>query len=154
MAIAPLIEWVTPEHHQSEKSREWYWAVGIIAGTGAILAFLFGNKIFAVFIIVGAFALTMNAHRTPRQLHVEINDRGLVIDKTLYPFQHLESFWVDVDHHEPRLIIKSRKTFMPFISLILRDIDDEDVRQIMLKYIAEVEHPEPLGKRVLELLGF
>lgn len=154
MAIAPLIEWYTPEHHYSEKGREWYWSVGIIAGTGAILAFLFGNTIFALFIIIGAITLTLHAHTPPKEIRVEINDRGLVVNKTLYPFQHLESFWVDVDHPEPRLVIKSRKTFMPYISLIIRDTDDEEVRQILLKYIAEVEHPEPLGKRILENLGF
>jgi len=154
MPIAPLIKWTGPEHHYTHKTHEWYWAVGIIALTVAVLAFIFSNPIFAVFIIVGAFALTLAAHRPPRMISIEINDRGVVIDKTLYPFLHLESFWIDNDHNEPRLMIKSRKMFVPLISLIIRDMDDEDVRQVLLKYIAEVEHPETLGKRVLEVLGF
>lgn len=154
MPVVPLIKWTGPEHHHTHKTYEWYWAVAIIALTIAVLSFIFGNSIFAVFIIVGAIALTLNAHRPPKEISIEINDRGVVIDKTLYPFLHLESFWVDNDHNEPRLMIKSRKTFVPLISLIIRDIDDEEVRQVLLKYIAEVEHPETLGKRILEVLGF
>ncbi len=154
MPIVPLIKWTGPEHHYTQKTSEWYWAVGIIALTAAILSFMFGNAIFGIFIIVGATALTLNAHRPPKEITIEINDRGVVIDKTLYPFLHLESFWIDNDHNEPRLMIKSYKTFVPLISLIIRDTDDEAVRQVLLKYIAEVEHPEPLGKRILERLGF
>lgn len=154
MPIVPLIQWTGPEHHYTPKTSEWYWAVAIIALTASILAFVFGNLIFGILIIVGTIALTLNAHREPREISVEINDRGVVVDRTLYPFLHLESFWIDNDHHEPRLIIKSHKTFMPMLSIIIRDIDDEDVRQVLLKYIAEVEHPETLGRKILERLGF
>lgn len=154
MPIVPLIEWTGPEHHYTYKNGEWYWAVGIVALTAAILAIIFDNPIFGIFIIVGACTLVIHAHNPPKEISIEINDRGIIINKTLYPFLHLESFWIDNDHNEPRLMIKSRKTFVPLLSIIIRDIDDEDVRQVLLKYIAEVEHPEPLGKRILELLGF
>jgi len=154
MPIVPLIQWTGPEHHYTPKSGEWYWAVAIIALTAAVLAFIFGNSIFAIFIVIGATTLTLHAHHPPKEITVEINDRGVAINKTLYPFLHLESFWIDNDHNEPRLMIKSYKKLMPLISIIIRDTDDEEVRQILLKYIAEVEHPEPLGKRILELLGF
>lgn len=154
MPIVPLIKWTGPEHHYTPKNGEWYWAVGIVSLTAAILSFMFSNPIFGILIIVGSTALTLSAHHPPKEITIEINDRGVIIDKTLFPFLHLESFWIDNDHNEPRLMIKSRKTFVPLISLIIRDTDDEDVRQILLKYIAEVEHPETLGKRILERLGF
>jgi hypothetical protein len=154
MPIVPLIQWTGPEHHYTPKTSEWYWAVAIIAFTASVLSFMFGNPIFGILIVVGTIALTLSAHHPPKEITIEINDRGVVINNTLYPFLHLESFWIDTDHEEPRLMIKSHKTFMPLISLIIRDIDDEDVRQVLLKYIAEVEHPETLGRKILERLGF
>jgi hypothetical protein len=52
------------------------------------------------------------------------------------------------------MIIKSRKLFMPFIVLYIDEIDPESVREVMLRYIAETEHNEPLLKHLLEKAGF
>lgn len=153
MALTPLIEWQAPEHHYIEKNKEWYIAFGIIALTATIIALYFANYIFAILIIISFITLSLQANRKPEVQNISINDRGLVIDNTLYPFLHLRSFWIDDTHTPPRLIIKSRKTFTPLISIIIEEVDDEDVRQIMLKYISEIEHPEPLGKKILENFG-
>jgi hypothetical protein len=45
----------------SEKSNDWFWAVGIITLTAAALAFIFGNIIFGIFIIVGVFSLVIHS---------------------------------------------------------------------------------------------
>ena len=151
---SPIIEWNAPEHYHFEKSSDWYWAVGIIAVTCAVLAFIFNNIVFGIFIIVGTLALILHAARKPRILHYEINDRGVVIDNTLYPFVSLDSFWIDTLHHEPKILIKSLKTFMPFISIPISEVDPEDVRTILLTYIAETEHVEPFTQKLFEALGF
>ena len=96
--MEPIIAWDAPERHYTEKNSDWYWAVGIISFTAAALAFMFGQVIFGILIVVSAVALTLHASVAPRIVHVEINDRGLVLEKTLYPFLHLESFWIDPDH--------------------------------------------------------
>jgi hypothetical protein len=54
----------------------------------------------------------------------------------------------------PKLLIKSRKLFSPLIVLYIEEVDPEDVREVMLKYIAETEHHEPVLKHVLERFGF
>ena len=43
---------------------------------------------------------------------------------------------------------------MPFISIFIEDVDPEKVRDILLNYIAETEHNEPLSQKLLERLGF
>lgn len=153
--MEPIISWDTPERHYTEKNSDWYWAVGIISFTAAALAFMFGQVIFGVLIVVSAVALTLHASVVPRIIHVEINDRGVVVDKTLYPFLHLESFWIDPHNYPPKIILKSHKMFMPYLHIhIHTDIDPEDIRQILLRYIAETEHEEPLTVKLMERLGF
>ena len=152
--MKPLLEWDAPEHHHTEKNNDWYWAVGIITLTAAALAFIFGNVIFGILIIVGVFALVMHATHPPKIVHVVINDRGIVLDDVLFPFLTLESFWIDA-HEEPRkILIKSTKTFMPFIVIYIEDVDPEEVRDVLLNYIAETEHHEPLTQKILERFGF
>lgn len=152
--MQPLIAWDAPEHIHTEKNNDWYWAVGIITITAAILAFIFGNIIFGIFIIVGAFALVVHASKPPKIVHYEINDRGVVADNTLYPFLTLESFWIDAHEQPAKILIKSHKTFMPFITIQIEDVDPEKVRDILLNYIAETEHHEPLTQKIMERFGF
>lgn len=152
--MQPLISWDAPEHHHTEKNNDWYWAVGIITLTAAALSFIFGNVVFGILIIVGVFTLVVNASRKPSIIRIEINDRGLIIEDVLYPFLTLESFWIDAHEHPPRILFKSHKTFMPYITVHISDVDREEVRQVLLKYIAETEHHEPLTKKLLERFGF
>ena len=152
--MQPLIYWDAPEHFHTEKNNDWYWAVGIITITAVVLCFIFNDVIFGLLIIVSAFTLVVHATKKPRIIHCEINDRGVVVNDILYPFLNLESFWIDAEDAPPKVLIKSHKTFMPFISIFIEDVDPEKVRDILLNYIAETEHNEPLSQKLLERLGF
>ena len=151
---APIIEWNATEHYHFERSPDWFWAVGIISVTCAVLAFIFSNIVFGIFIIIAALTLVIHAAKAPRNLHYEINDHGVVIDNILYPFLNLDSFWIDTLHHEPKVLLKSRKTFMPYISIPISEVSPEDVRTVLLTYIAEQEHVEPFSQKLMEVLGF
>jgi len=152
--MQPLISWDAPEHIHIEKNNDWYWAVGIITITAAVLAIIFNNLIFAILILVSAFALTVHAAKKPRIFHYEINDRGIMVNDILYPFLSLESFWISAYENPPKVLVKSHKTFMPYLSIYIEEVDPEKVRDILLNYIAETEHQEPISQKILENLGF
>lgn len=154
MASEALIAWQAPAHLYTEKKPDWYWAVGIITLALAVTAFLFGEFITGVFVIVAALALVLHASRPPHTVSYQINDRGLASDEVLYPFVTLDSFWIPHDEFPPKILLKSRKLFMPLIVIYIDDVDPEDVRQVLLKYIAETEHHEPFLKHLLEWFGF
>lgn len=154
MATEALITWTAPEHLYTEKKTDWYWSVGIITLALAAVAFIFGNVITGIFVIVAAAALVLHASRPAQIVTYEINDRGIIANNVLYPFLTLESFWIPHDEFPPKIILKSRKLFMPYIIIYIDEIDPEEVREVMLTYIAETMHREPLLKHVLERLGF
>ncbi len=154
MATEALISWNAPSHYYVEKKPDWYWAVGIITLALAVVALLFGQIITGVFVIVAAAALVLHASRPPKIISYEINDRGIVVDEVLYPFLTLESFCIPHDELPPKLLVKSRKMFMPYIVIYIEEVDPESVREVMLRYIAERQHREPMLKYVLERLGF
>lgn len=154
MATEPLIAWHAPEHMYVEKHRDWYWAVGLITIALVVIALLFGQVITSLFILVAAFALTIHAARQPRTIYCEINDRGIIHDTIMYPFVGLESFWIPHDHFPPKIILKSRKTFSPYIVIYIDEIDPEEIRAVLLGYLTETEHHEPMMKHLLEWLGF
>jgi hypothetical protein len=152
--MEPIIEWNAPEHYYYKRSSDWYWAVGIIAATCAVLAFIFDDVIFGILIAVAALALCLHASIPPRMIRYQVNDRGIVVNDVLYPFLTLHSFWIEHNHPEPKILIKSQKFFMPFISVPIDEVNPEEVRAILLRYIAETEHIEPLSLKLLEAMGF
>jgi hypothetical protein len=154
MATEPLISWNAPEHLHYDKKPDWYWVVGVITLALAAGAFIFSQWITGIFIIVAAVALVLHASRPARTIYFEINDRGLVIDHTLYPFLNLDSFWIPHDSMPPKMLIKSQKMFMPYIVIYIDEVDPEEVREVLLRYIAETEHQESVFKHLLEMWGF
>ena len=154
MSTDALISWNAPEHLHTEKGNDWYWTVGIVTLALAAVAIIFGNIITAVFIVVAATALVIHASKPARTVYHEVNDRGIIVDNILYPFLSLESFWIPHDELPPKIILKSRKTFMPYIVVYIDEVDPESVREILLKYIAETEHHESILKHLLERFGF
>jgi hypothetical protein len=154
MATEALISWNAPEHFYVEKSPDWYWAVGIITLAISAVTIIFGNIITGIFVLVAAVALVIHASQPPKIIYHEINDRGLIVHDRFYPFLTLESFWIPHDELPPKIILKSRKLLMPYIVLFIDELDPEDVREVMLRYIAETEHREHFLHKVLERLGF
>lgn len=154
MATEALISWKAPTHLYVEKKTDWYWIVGIITAALAAAAFIFGEAITGIFIIVAAVVLVIHASKPPLIVDCEVNDRGIVFDQSLYPFLTLDSFSIPHDRVPPRILIKSRKLFMPLIVIYIDEVDPEDVRAVLLRYIAETDHSEPLLNQLLEWLGF
>lgn len=150
------ISWQGYEHTHHEKSSDWFWALGIVALSSAVVAIVFENILFALLILIGAFTVALLAAKTPHLIHFEINRRGIAIDDLLYPFSTLESFWIDEDEHEHHtLILKSQRVIMPYIIIPLDElIEFEDVRNVLLTKLEEEELHEPISHRILEFFGF
>lgn len=151
------LEWVTLEHARQEHSSDWFWGVGIIAIGIAVLAVYFGNILFAILIVLAAFATVLYAHVPPKEINVRIDRKGIRIDNMLYPFTTLKSFWVeDVEQHgKDQLIVKSRKMFMQYIIIpIPETVDPAIVQDFLLDYLQEEEMEEPIAHKIMETLGF
>lgn len=148
--------WSAPEHVYTEKGPDWFWAVGIITLTLAIAAIAYGNVLFAIVIVVGAVALTLQSLRRPQTVEFAIGERGITADETLYPYSTLHSFWVEHNPHEQKLILQSQKTLMPYIVIPIdkSEVDPEAVRHELLYFLPEEEHLEPLSQKIMEYLGF
>lgn len=156
MAKGPFI-WETEEYYFQEKTSDWYWAVGIIGISVSILAIIFSNALFALLILLGTFSLALFGSKKPNVVKFEVSKKGLMIGNTLYPFGTLDSFWVEDNRHvgtPSKLIVKSRKIFVPIIAIPLDEINPEEIRDFLMDHLLESHHAEPLGQKVLEYFGF
>ena len=149
------ISWQGYEYEHHEKSGDWIWALGIIAISSAVTAIIFKNLLFALLILVGAFTIALFSAKRPHLVHFEISRRGITIDDTLYPFTTLESFWIDEDEHGHQTpIVKSQRVLVPYIFIPLKEIEGDEIHDMLSEYLAEEELHEPISHKILEFFGF
>lgn len=149
------IVWTADEHSHTDKGSDWFWALGIIAVSSAVVAILFKNFLFALLIVVGSFTMALLASRQPRELTFALTPRGIMIDGSLYPYQMLVAFWIkDRETENPTLIIDARRFLTPHLVVSLEETDAEQVHTYLTEYLPEEELEEPFGQRLLERFGF
>lgn len=150
------LTWRGHEYVHTEKTADWYWALGLIAVAGAVASLLFNNVLFAILILFGAFVLALFASRKPKEVEFSLTQRGIRINAVLYPYQSLESFAIDelTPTHVPKLIIESKQTFSPTLIIPLEHVSADHIHDYLLDFLPEDEHIEPLSHRIMEWLGF
>jgi len=149
-----MISWTGPEYIYREKGPEWYWAVVIINAGIIISAILLNNYIFAVFILLATFTLIIFASKRPKNIEIKINEQGILCDKYFYPWSSLESFWIEENVDHQKIILKSKKILMPYISLPIRQDDILNVREFLRNYLTEEQLHEPILHKLMEIIGF
>lgn len=147
--------WETPEYVHVEKSQDWFWTVGIITAAIVVTSMIFGNFLFAIVLAVGAFCLVLFASRHPRVIRVEIGEKGVAIEKTLFPYRTLESFGLDEAHHHGlRLVIKSKKPLMPLVVIPAQSQDADELRDFLKHHLKEEAFEENMVHSFFERIGF
>ena len=150
------IKWNAFEYEHKEKNQDWFWALGIIAVSVAGVSLMLDNILFGILILVGSFSLALFANRHPDLIQFEINKRGVVIGDTLYPYNTLDSFWIEDTSKTsiPKIIIKSKKVLMPYIIIPFEDVYSAQIHNYLSRHMKEEEHEEPLSQKILEYFGF
>lgn len=148
------ISWHAPDFIKHEKSTDWYWAVGVITIALAVAGFVFGNVLFGILVIIASFALVLQTSRDPEVREFTVNRKGVKVQNTLYPYSSIESFWVENNPYEQKILLQSEKPWMPYIVFPIKEVDPEEIRDFMIQYLPEEEHQEPLAQKIMEYLGF
>src|SRR3989344_3563001 len=117
------ISWETIEYLHKEKTTDWYWIVAIITISIALISIILNNIIFAILILVSSFTLSLFASKRPETVTMTIDHTGVTVGNTHYSYTHLESFWIETRETYPKILLKSEKLLMPFITILLDDME-------------------------------
>jgi len=139
------IQWSAPEFEHYQKSKSWFLITGGIAAVLLLWAIFTKSFLFALLIALGYFTIAIYAAKRPKQIQLAITPKGIKIEKSLYEFENLRSFWIFYDPPEIReLSLRSKKSIMPYIKIPLGEQNPVEVRQILIKYLPEKKHRESL----------
>lgn len=165
--INDKLVWSALEYEERERSKDWFWALGIIVATSSIASIIFENYFFAALLVLSGILLWFFAIKKPDMVTYELNKKGLKIGSRLYLYENIKSFWVQLEtsgetdplHNvaplKPMLFIHSKRAFMPIISIPIDENNAVKIHSILSgKNIAEVEMKEHLSDKIMEVLGF
>ena len=149
------IEWQAPEYEFHKKGLDWFWTLGIITLALFLSAILLHSFLFGFLILLAGFSLALFGARKPDIVSFKINAQGIHIGSRIYPYENLKCFWVDYEPpYKKELIIESRKTFMPHITMIIEDADPIKIRNCLLQFLKEEKIEETLTNIIVRLLRF
>ena len=153
MAEDQGISWHVETHLEQERSTDWYWGLGLIALAAIGLSIFLGNYLLAVILLLGAGSLATLIARGPREHEVKLSPRGVSLDGTLYPWQNVESFWVE-EAREAHLLVTTKGILHPQLVLPLLDSNRaQNVRTYARRFAKEIEQEAHLGHQVVLMLG-
>jgi len=137
------IEWSAPEFEKQPKDPAWFLAGGFLAIILLIIAVFTKNFLFVVVIILASFSLFIWAQKQPKKIRFKITDKGIIIDKILYNYENLNSFWIFYEPPKVKHIsVESKKFLMPKIIIPLAAQNPDKIRNLLLKHMPEKEHHE------------
>lgn len=146
-----IFYWKSLEHNVPKKSNDWFWGMGISAICICTAIIIWGNLLFAVFILVSFIILFIFNTKAPRIVEHSVTEKGILIDNEMFKWKELKEFWID---EFGELTIDTTKIFHPRIHLDLSNkINTEDLRDFLLKYLKEEEVEPSKLREIARNLG-
>jgi len=149
------LTWSAAEHPHIERGSDWYWALGIIAISGALTSLLFSNILFALLILMAAVTLGLVASHPSQMVEFSVHDKGLDLGEETHLFRDMIGFWIEEDEQGATLMVDTPKILAPDVIVPIVDVDPEEIRnRFLAAEVPEVKMSAPLPYKVLEFFGF
>lgn len=150
-----LLHWESVEAETGPESAILLLFLGSTLGLGGIATLVFWNVLFGIFLIIAGGLTISYAFRPPRRVSFAVTSRGIQISRRIFGFEDLSSFWIFYDPPLFReLYVVSKKHFMPHIRIPLGDIDPVRIREVLLRFLPEVEQEPSAIDIISKRLGF
>jgi hypothetical protein len=149
------LKWTALEFQYYPKDQSWFTISALIAFSLIIWAAFSKNFLLILMIILGYFSIAVFALKKPRKIRLSVGPKGIMIDESLYAYDHLKSFWIFYEPPEiNELSLKSKKTIMPYIKIPLSQQNPVEVREVLLKYLPEKKQEESIIDNLARSLRF
>jgi len=146
--------WQAPEHEIFEKDKKWYAYAGLILAAIIAYAVIINSPVMAItFILIGAVGY-MTLQKEPRIVNFSIISEGIVMHKTMYHFDNIESFWIFYEPGQIKVIslhIKSK--FLPYIHIPIGEADPNIIRELLVENINEEKHEHSMVDIFERIIG-
>jgi len=147
-----LAYWQAREFEQPQRSRKWHLFAALFLVLVISFAVYMDAMVMAItFILIGIVGYIYMG-KEPRVLDFMITHEGILTGKELYRFKTIESFWIFYEEDLRVISIHTDGYLTPYVHIPLNDQDPVEIRDILIKYIPEVEQEWTLFDRLEKLI--
>jgi hypothetical protein len=149
-----LLQWRGSLYTSTKKSVDWFWILGLIVVLSTGLALYFRNYSFAAVLLIGGIAIGLFANEEVSEQEYKVDDKGIHIGDTLYPYGEIASFSVFTEGlpEKRQLLLTLKRTFFVHVSIPLIETDPEEVRILLRKFVLEKNRLPDLSDALMSWL--
>ena len=150
-----IIHWSALEYDHKDKTIDWFWAVGLSALAGAVIAILYKNYFFGIFLILAGICMGMFGARKPGMVEVGIFEDYIIVGDRKYEWKTVHAFNIIGTGETTHLVIHTERPMAPVVSVPMSFQNVEEVYEIISNY---TEHNDKLHdggiQRLMDRIGY
>ncbi len=109
-----------------------------------IYALIENSSIMAItFVLLGTVTF-LHSRKFPKILNCTITSEGIIVEKEIYLFDNVESFWIIYEETEKSIFLRTRGSLITSVRIPLGTMSPNTARDTLLKYIREVRYEPTL----------
>ena len=157
-APSVYVEWKGQEFEFVAKSTTWYWSIGILSLGCAVAAFIAGNILFGIILLLAGMTVALLGSRRPTTHAFKISARGIHVGEQVFAYDNIENFAID-DHVQKegdplKLHFSIKKGLVSVMTVPLTNTDFRAVRNALKNHnIEEVENLNTAVARLSDWMG-
>lgn len=129
------ISWTASEFITHSKTASWYVILGTITIVLAIAAYFLADIVTSIVVIVVALLFGYMASRKPRELPYRVDERGVQVDKKLYPYGSFKSFSIIQEEGIESIWFMPLKRFAPGLSIYFAPQEGQKIVNYLGNYL-------------------
>ncbi len=147
------VQWEGEEGEFTPKSSTWYWTVGILSVGSAAAAFIVGNFLFGVILLLAGFTTALLGSRKPATHTFRLTDRGIHVGEQVFSYNNIMQFAIE-ETKPKKLLFELKVGVVKIMTIPLAATDHRKVRtELKNRNIEEVEHLNTVVARLSDWMG-
>ncbi len=150
-----IIHWSALEYDHKEKSVDWFWAIGLSAIAGAVIAILYKNYFFGVFLILAGVCMGMFGARKPQMVEVGIFEEGVIVGDRKYEWAKLHGWNIVGVGESQQLVLHTERPMAPVMTVPMPFQDAQKVQEILNAHLEQNDQLHNKGiERLMDKIGY
>lgn len=157
-APAVYVEWKGQEFEFVPKSETWYITIGILSVGSAAAAFIVGNILFGIILLLAGLTVSLLGSRRPTTHTFKVTNRGIHVGEQVFLFDSIGSFAID-DHTQQgtsatKLHFSLKQGLVRVMTVPLAGADFRAIRTALKNHdVDEVENLDSGVARLADWMG-
>lgn len=146
------LSWSATEE-TSQKTPDWFWTIVLISTVVAVAALLVHNWLFAILVLLGGFSLILGGMKKPKAGHYAITQEGVVVNRQLFTYNNLTSFWIEEEEGPHMLILEVKNSLIRRLWIPLGEMDSRVLRTALAAHIPQERYEKSLTEIMSDRIG-